>query len=57
MGAITDRSDKFVRRIMKAPALAPQAPVFSEAPKRRKVSILDDLAARRRQLLKRKEGL
>ena len=57
MGSITTRADNFVSRVMKVPTLSPVAPAPVAEPQRKKVSLMQDLAARRRQILKRREGL
>lgn len=56
MGAVSDRADKFVSRILKSPA-APAVEESQRPKKQRAKSILTDLAKRRRRLLKWREGL
>lgn len=57
MGSITTRADAFVSRIMKVGTVPPMTPAPVAEPQRKKVSLMQDLAARRRQILKRREGL
>lgn len=59
MGAISNRADRLVGRVLKLQAPGPTAvPEQQEGPKPRRIkTLLADLAKRRRRLLRTREGL
>jgi hypothetical protein len=57
-GIISTRADTFVRRVVGKEGISPRGTVPPTVePQRKKVSLMQDLAAARRQILKRREGL